>query len=133
MRTLSYLVAVCISTSALAGDLPHPKPTKAHEFLARDAGKWDCDVKMFFEGPDAPPAAFKGEETNTLVSGDLYLQTAFTCQMGERKFEGHSLLGYDPREEVCRRLGRQLSPGSQPHSRHVRRENKDPDRLQYAG
>jgi hypothetical protein len=55
---------------------------------------------MFFRGPDSPPAAFKGVEVNKLVSGDLYLQTSFKCPMGDRgEFEGHSLMGYDPRSK----------------------------------
>ncbi len=97
MRTLLCMLAVCISTSAGAQDLP--KPGKAHALFARDAGTWDCDLKMFFQGPQAPPTEFKGVEVNKLVSGDLYLQTSFKCQMGDRSFEGHSLMGYDPRSK----------------------------------
>jgi hypothetical protein len=77
---------------------PTPKPGKPHELLARDAGTWDCDVKMFLGGPGAPASEFKGVEINKLVSGGLYLQSSFEFSMGDRgKFEGHSLMGYNPR------------------------------------
>ncbi len=81
-----------------AQDAPMPKPGKAHEIFAKDAGIWDCDVKMYFAGPDMPPSEFKGQEVIELVSGGMYLQTTFTIKMGDAgDFEGHSLMGYDPR------------------------------------
>ena len=95
MRILLGILAVCVSTRAGAQDLP--KPGKAHLLFASDAGTWDCDVKMFFAGPAGPPIESKGVEVNQLVSGDLYLQTSFTYQLGRVKFEGHGLMGYDPR------------------------------------
>ena len=94
MRTLLCILAVCISAGASAQDLP--KPGKAHKLFAREAGTWDCEVKMFYQGPEGPPTLSKGVEVNELVSGDLYIQTSFTYQMRGRKFEGHSLMGYDP-------------------------------------
>jgi hypothetical protein len=76
------------------------QPGKPHELLAREAGTWDCDIKMFFRGPAAPPAEFKGVEVNELVSGGLYLRTSFNYPMGNRgEFEGHALIGYDPRSK----------------------------------
>ncbi len=97
MRTLLCILAVCISTRASAQDLP--KPGRAHALFARDAGTWDCDVKMFFQGPQGPPTESKGVEVNELVSGDLYMQSSFTGQMRDQRFEGHSLMGYDPRSK----------------------------------
>jgi hypothetical protein len=89
-------IAVVLPTSAVAQ--PTPKPGKPHELLASDAGTWDCEVKMFLRGPQAPPTEFKGVEVNKLVSGGLYLQSSFTYAMGNRGgFEGHSLMGYNPR------------------------------------
>jgi hypothetical protein len=77
---------------------PLPKPGKPHAVLAQDAGTWDCVVKMYFGGPDAPPSEFKGVEENKLVSGNLYLLSTFRCTMGDRgDFEGHGLMGYDVR------------------------------------
>lgn len=98
MRMLVTLLAVsALSAQLSAQELPNPKPTKAHEVLARDAGHWDSEVSMFFAGPDAPPAKYKGVEVVELVSGGLFSRTTFKCQMGEREFEGHGLVGYDPR------------------------------------
>ncbi|MCH7688437.1 MAG: DUF1579 family protein, partial [Planctomycetes bacterium] len=53
----------------------------------------------FFKGPQGPPTESKGVEVNKLVSGDLYLQRSFTYLMRDRRFEGHSLMGYDPRSK----------------------------------
>jgi hypothetical protein len=95
---LFFAAAAYVPT--LASAQPQPKPGKAHALLARDAGTWDCNIKMFFQGPSGPPAEFKGVEVNKLVSGGLYLQTSFTYPMGGRgAFEGHSLMGYDPRSK----------------------------------
>ncbi len=95
MRLLIIPLFLAISTWAGAQEFPNPKPGPAHEMLAMDAGTWDCEVKMYFQGPDGPATEFKGVAVNVLVSGDLYLKSEFTCQMGERKFEAHSLMGYD--------------------------------------
>ncbi|MEX2142160.1 MAG: DUF1579 domain-containing protein [Pirellulales bacterium] len=95
LAVLLWLVVVCIPTLVVA---QANRPGKAHELLASEAGTWDCEVKMFFQGPGRPPTEFKGVEVNKLVSGGLYLQTSFTYPMGDRgEFEGHSLMGYDPR------------------------------------
>lgn len=76
------------------------KPAKPQQLLARNAGTWDCDIKMFLKGPNTPPKNFKGIEDNKLVSGGKFLQTSFKYSMGPRReFEGHSLMGYDPRSK----------------------------------
>ncbi len=97
LPALFCMAAVCISTFANAQDLR--KPGEAHQLFARDAGTWDCDVKMFHKGPKGPPTKSKGVEVNQLVCGGLYMQTSFTFQDRDRKFEGHSLMGYDPRSK----------------------------------
>ena len=76
------------------------KPLKPQQLLARNAGTWDCDIKLFLKGPEAPPKNYKGIEDNKLVSGGKFLQTSFKYPMGPRRdFEGHSLIGYDPRSK----------------------------------
>jgi hypothetical protein len=98
---LPLRLILCLGVCALPDvtSAQDAKPaSKPHELLARSAGTWDCDVKMFFRGPQAPAAEFKGTEVNELVSGGKYLRTSFSYTMGNRgKFEGHSLLGFDPR------------------------------------
>ncbi len=96
---LATLVFIAIGAQLSAQDFPAPEPTDAHKLFTKDVGTWDCEVKMFLQGPTGPPAVFKGVETNKLVSGDLFVQTDFTCQMGEREFEGHGLMGYDARSK----------------------------------
>ncbi|QDU36854.1 hypothetical protein Mal4_11540 [Maioricimonas rarisocia] len=99
MRSMSVALVMLLVTPAFAQDFPNPQPGDAHEILARDAGTWDCTLRMYLQGPDGEPTEYKGTEVNRLVSGDLYLRTRFTAKMGDRKFEGHGLMGYDPRSE----------------------------------
>ncbi len=96
MRTMPLILAVSICTIAKAQEFPSPKPGKAHELFAKDAGTWDAEVHMFLQGPEGPPTTYKGVEVNKSVSGDLFVQSAFTSQMGTREFEGHGLMGFDP-------------------------------------
>jgi hypothetical protein len=76
-----------------------PKPTAAHALLASNVGTWDCDVNLYFRGPQSPPTEVKGVEENKLLGGGLYLQRSFTYPMRNRQFEGHLLMGYDPRSK----------------------------------
>jgi len=99
MKLFALLLTFILPAIAYSQELPNPQPTKAHQMLAEEAGAWECHVKMYFQGPLGPASEFEGREVNKLVSGGLFLQTTFTCDMGERTFEGHSLLGYDPRKE----------------------------------
>jgi hypothetical protein len=96
---LSFLIGLSVvGTPTWVNAQGSARPGKPHELLAMDAGTWDCKVMMFFGGPNARPEEFDGVEVNQLVSGGLYLQTSFTHPMGRRgEFEGHSLIGYDPR------------------------------------
>lgn len=100
MRSLISALVLSAIPCAVAQDLPNPKPGEAHEILAKDAGTWSSEVKMYFQGPTGPASVYKGVETNKVVSGGLYLRSEFTCKMGKRTFEGHSLLGYDPRSKA---------------------------------
>ena len=45
------------------------QPMKPKDLLAREAGTWDCDIRMYFKGPQAPPTEYKGVEENTLLCG----------------------------------------------------------------
>lgn len=97
-RRVQFVGMAVLYVATWAGAAEPSRAGKAHELFARDAGTWDCEVKMFFKGPDAPAAEFKGVEVNRLLGGGLYMQTTFEYGMGQRgAFEGHSLMGYDPR------------------------------------
>ena len=96
---LAFGLLCAITTNALSQGLPNPKPSEEHKVLAKEVGTWDCEIRSYFQGPEQPPTVTKGVETNKLVSGDMYLQTTFTGEIGGRQFEGHSLLGYDPHKK----------------------------------
>lgn len=100
MKLQQTVLAVLVCSSPiLAQEIERPKPTAAHQILAEDAGTWDCKVNMYFQGPDGPPARSQAVEVTELVSGGLYSKSAFHGKMGTEDFEGHGLLGYDPRSK----------------------------------
>ncbi|MCI0538938.1 MAG: DUF1579 domain-containing protein [Verrucomicrobiales bacterium] len=103
LKRLLISIGVVVFAAQLSAQQAHkfptPKPTEAHKILANDAGTWDTVVKMFFQGPTAPPVEYKGVETAELVGGSLYLRTTSKCKMGDQDYEGHSLIGYNPRSK----------------------------------
>jgi len=76
------------------GPPPAPKPGPEHEHLKKEAGRWDAVVELF-EGPGSAPQSSKGVETNTLMTGGLWLITDFKGEMAGQPFEGHGVTGYD--------------------------------------
>jgi len=54
---------------------------------------------MYLQGPDGPATEYKGVETIEMVAGDRFSKSEFVCKFGDRDFEGHSLLGWDPQKE----------------------------------
>jgi hypothetical protein len=100
MKRLTTLLAIIACGAPLsAQDFPNPKPTEAHQLFANDVGTWDADINMYLQGPDAPATKYKGVETNELVCGGLFSRSTFKSQMGDQEFEGHGLMGYDPRSQ----------------------------------
>jgi hypothetical protein len=96
MKRLSMLLAIVVlSVPLYAQELPNPQPGEAHKVLAKDAGTWDAEIKMYMQGPDGPPTTYTGVETNELVSGGLFSRSVFKARMGDRDYEGHGLNGYD--------------------------------------
>lgn len=69
-------------------------PTESHKQMMREAGEWTADVKMWM-APDSEPVASKGTETIE-KSGDYWLLSTFTGDVGGQKFVGKSVMGYDP-------------------------------------
>lgn len=100
MRITLPLVFVCLAAVVNAQGFPTPKPSENHKVLSADEGTWDCKVKMFLQGPSGPPTEFEGTEVNRVICGGLYVETDFTCKMGDQLFEGHGLMGYNPREKA---------------------------------
>jgi hypothetical protein len=98
MKRFYWAVAAVLCAAGLALAQAAARPDPAKELFAREAGTWDCEVKMYMRGPDAPPREHKGVEVNQVVSGK-YLQTKFTYMMGNREYEGHGLMGFDARSK----------------------------------
>jgi len=99
MKSIAFLAAVVFSTRLWAQEPSTPQSTAAHKIFADDAGTWDADVNMYFQGPRGPASRSKGVETNELVSGGKYSRTTFKYKMRDKEFEGHGLFGYDPRSK----------------------------------
>jgi hypothetical protein len=87
--------AAFLILSGPAVQLPSPKPTKEHTALKAEEGVWDGKVKMF-PGPGAPVIEGKSLETVTTVCNGLHSTASFTMEIGTTKFEGHSVIGYNP-------------------------------------
>ena len=102
-RTITYLtvfLGTFVFSAQLCAQVPAtPKPTDAHKIFADDAGTWDATVKMYFRGPTGPATETSGVEVNELVSGGMYSRTTFKYKMRGKEFEGHGLMGYDPRSK----------------------------------
>jgi hypothetical protein len=75
---------------------PIPKPTAEHKILAAEEGTWDAIVKTYMGGPDAEPAVSRGTETNTVMTGGLWVVSQFKGDFGGVPFEGRGQFGYDP-------------------------------------
>ena len=92
MRPILVALASILALSAQEG--PLPKPTGHHLAMKDQAGTWTAVAKMYMD-PSKPPVVSKGTETNTLVSGGLWLKSEMRAEMMGQAFEGHGLFGYD--------------------------------------
>lgn len=97
MNILAVSAAFLI-LSGPAVQLPSPKPTKEHNALQAEAGVWEGKVKMFL-GPGAPAIEGKSLETVKTVCNGLHSTASFKMDIGTTKFEGHSVIGYDPQKK----------------------------------
>ena len=66
--------------------------------LKKDVGVWDAEMKLWMQGPDAPPDVSKGVERNRML-GDYWLISDFTTDLGGQKFVGHGQNGYDTKKQ----------------------------------
>jgi hypothetical protein len=92
--TTLVIALLVFSVQSVASAEDYTKPTKEHEAMAEDVGKWDADVSMWMS-PDAEPMKSKAVETNEMM-GKLWLISKFEGDFGGEKFEGASATGYDP-------------------------------------
>ena len=86
-----------VSSMAMAqGESPIPSPTAEHKIVCAEEGTWDATIKSYPNGPESEPTISKGVEVNTVLSGGLWLTSAFQADFGGMKFEGRGQFGYDP-------------------------------------
>ena len=93
--TLIGLFALSTMLSGRAPAQPAAEPTAEHKILATEEGTWDATVKSFMAGPDAEPTITKGTETNTILTGGMWLLSKFEGEFAGAKFEGRGQFGYD--------------------------------------
>ena len=78
-------------------------PGEGHKRLEFFEGVWEVDMKIWMEGPDAPPALSTATVSNTLMFGDRFLQTesrgTMTMEIGgtvmQIPTEAVGYIGYD--------------------------------------
>jgi hypothetical protein len=69
-------------------------PDKNHELLKKYVGDWDVDISTW-QDPMAKPQMSKGTAKNTLILDGRYVKSDFEGMMGEMKFQGLEIIGYD--------------------------------------
>ncbi len=88
---LSALCFLASATVAVAQDAA-PEPTDEHKLLAREAGTWEGEMKMYMSGPDAEPTTVPVVEKNTMMDTGMWLISEFEAG----PFKGHGVFGFDP-------------------------------------
>ena len=101
-RLMSLAVVTCVAVAAAVaqeGQPALPQPSPEHEQMAREAGTWSADVKMW-PAPGAEPMLSKATEKNTML-GKFWLVSEFQGDFGGMEFTGHGQFGYDPIAKKC--------------------------------
>jgi len=89
---LAPLAALALLVAAVPPRASADEVTHAKELLKNFVGTWDVDGS--FMGMPS-----KGVETNTLLSHGLCVVSEYHAPMGPgQEFEGHGLMGYDPKQ-----------------------------------
>lgn len=71
---------------------------KPHDQFKRLVGNWDTEMTSFFPDPSAPDVS-KGKASFKMILGGNFLQQRFFGQMGDKKYEGIGVSGYDTAKE----------------------------------
>ena len=102
-RRLMSLAVVCLAAVAAAiaqeAEFQPPQPSAEHEQMAREAGTWDAEIKMWHTA-DGEPMLSQGTETNTMF-GQYWLLSEFKSDFGGQPYEGRGQFGYDPVAKKC--------------------------------
>lgn len=70
--------------------------TGGHRAFAQFVGNWDCAVTIQVPGADEP-AEMKATERVSIVSGGLWLKSVVQGTAMGQRFEGLTVMGFDPR------------------------------------
>lgn len=89
---------VSLRNDAVADETEIPQPTKEHKLLKHGVGTWDATMKIWTK-PGAEPFESKAVEKSQLLPGGFWLLSRFDGLMGQMKFSGHGVFGYDPTEK----------------------------------
>jgi len=74
-------------------------PGEHHARLARMAGTWDAEVKMWMAGPDGPAQTAHGVARNAMILGGKFLESRYDGDFMGTPFEGFGLTAYDAEKE----------------------------------
>ena len=70
------------------------QPGEMHEMLARQAGEWNIEAKMWMD-PSAPPEITRGKAVSEMILGGRYLKTTQTGTSMGMLMEGMGIDAYD--------------------------------------
>ncbi len=77
-----------------------PGPTEHHKILQKEVGTWTAKVTSYMgeSGPLEEPDVSEGKEVNRMLGG-MWLVSDFRGKLGGLQFEGHSVTGWDSKQE----------------------------------
>jgi hypothetical protein len=78
----------------MAEERKKPEPTREHELLKKQVGRWQVDC-TYFLNPSHPPMEVTALETVEMI-GDFWSRSRFVADMGDFVMEGSSTLGFEP-------------------------------------
>ena len=97
MRMLTLAVMILVTgpsmmASRVMAQGGASKPTKEHEYLAKDLGTRTGTMKVWPQGPDAASMEISFSETNTSLLGGFWVES----KLDAGPYKGHGMMGYDP-------------------------------------
>lgn len=102
-RAMSLAVVSAVAVAAAVaqeGQQPQlPEPTEQHVQMAREAGEWNAEIKLW-HAPDTDPMLSTGTETNSML-GKFWLLSEFKSEFGGMPYTGRGQFGYEPASKKC--------------------------------
>ncbi|MCC6322146.1 MAG: DUF1579 domain-containing protein [Phycisphaerales bacterium] len=88
-----------MDSAAMEAMMKAGAPGEMHAWMAKFAGTWDADCKMWMD-PSAPPTESKGTMTTDMMFGGRYMRSIYKgeMKMGDgpaMPFEGVAMMGYN--------------------------------------